>query len=67
MSKPLFTLTSLADWLVGGRPMQRLGFAFTDKVSGKPVFYWRDAFGREWMAEHRWAWFRVQCEPENSR
>lgn len=43
----------------GGRPMVLVGFAFTDVVSGRPVSYWRDAFGKEWLAEGPWSSFRV--------
>lgn len=46
--------------LTGGRPMKHLGFAFTDVISGKPVSYWRDKFGREWMAVGAWSLFRVR-------
>lgn len=43
----------------GGRPMRRIGFAFTDIVSGKPVHYFEDFHGTIWLAEHRWSGFRV--------
>lgn len=43
----------------GGRPMILMGFAFTDVVSGRPVSYFRDAFGNEYMAEGPWSSFRV--------
>jgi len=46
--------------IFGGRPMAYLGFNFTDIVSGKPVNNYRDKFGRLWMAENRWGWFRVR-------
>lgn len=49
-------------YLTGGRPMQWLGFAFTDIVSGKAVHYWRDSFGRKWMANGSWSLFRVEVE-----
>lgn len=45
--------------LTGGRPMTREGFAFIDKVSGESVHYWRDKFGRRWMANGPWSSFRV--------
>lgn len=44
-----------------GRQMDREGLAFRDVVSGRPVYYFVDAFGRRWMAEHRWARFRVRA------
>ena len=40
--------------LTGGRPMTNCGFAFVDIVVGKRVYYWRDAFGREWLAFGPW-------------
>lgn len=45
--------------LTGGRPMTNRGYAFTDIVSGRPVYYWRDQFGRAWMANGAWSLFRV--------
>lgn len=45
--------------LLGGRPMRCLGYAFTDKVSGRTVFYWRDRLNRDWLAEGAWSLFRV--------
>ena len=47
--------------LLGGRPMKRDGYAFTDKVSGRPVYYWLDRLGRRWMAEGAWSLFRVSA------
>ena len=47
-------------WFTGGRPMQRIGHAFTDNVSGKEVDYYVDKFGRFWMAEGPWSLFRVK-------
>lgn len=43
-------------------PMRRLDWPppFTDIVSGATVHYFTDRFGRRFMAEHRWAWFRVE-------
>lgn len=41
--------------LFGGRPMRCEGFAFTDVVVNRPVYYWRDSLGRHWMAFHRWS------------
>ncbi len=40
-------------------PMQRVGHAFMDRVSGKPVDYYRERRGRIVMAEGPWAQFRV--------
>ena len=46
-------------WLTGGRPMTYVGHAFLDVVVGKQVYYWRDHYGREWLAYHSWSWFRM--------
>ena len=43
----------------GGRPMRVIEYAFTDAVSGRGVWYWRDRVGRVWMAENAWSLFRV--------
>lgn len=48
-------------YLTGGRPMTPEGFAFVDRVTGKPVWYWSDKFGRFWMAQSKWALFRVRA------
>lgn len=45
--------------LTGGRPMRRIGYAFTDVVSGAAVYYWRDRLGRVWVAEGALSLFRV--------
>lgn len=45
--------------LLGGRPMVRIDFEFTDHVDGKDVFSFRDRLGRKWLANHAWALFRV--------
>jgi hypothetical protein len=49
-------------WLTGGRPMQHLGFAFMDRVVHREVRYWRDQFGRGWMAFTAWSLFRVRVQ-----
>lgn len=46
--------------ITGGRPMKRRAYAFTDIVSGKPVFYYTDFFGRSWLAENAVGLFRVK-------
>ncbi|MGN8022088.1 hypothetical protein ACTJJ7_15400 [Phyllobacterium sp. 22229] len=51
--------------LTGGRPMQNIGCAFTDVVSGKPVYYWVDTLGRSWMANGAWSLFRVPYVPQS--
>ena len=50
---------SLLKKLLGGRPMRRESLAFVDKCSGASVNYYVDTLGRRWMAENRWALFRV--------
>lgn len=40
--------------------MTATGFAFMDVVSGRPVRYWKDRFGRFWLAESAWSIFRVR-------
>lgn len=52
-------IARLVYWLTGGRPMIDQGYAFADHVTGQDVRYWRDRFGREWMAVTAWASFRV--------
>jgi hypothetical protein len=47
-------------WLTGGRPMRRLHFLFVDAVAGTPIYAFKDAFGRLWMAEKPWSLFRVR-------
>lgn len=45
-------------------PMRRLGFDFTDKVSGKSVHRWQERLtGRIVMAEGRMSLFRVEVAP----
>lgn len=46
-------------WLTDGRPMRRVGRAFTDKVTGREVNYYRDDIGLNWLAEGAWSLFRV--------
>ncbi len=55
-------LNAIVSKILGGRPMICMGYHFTDIVSGKPVYKFIDKLGRIWMAEHKWARFRVECE-----
>jgi hypothetical protein len=56
-------ITSGLKHLTGGRPMARRGVAFFDVISGKPVFYYRDLFGRRWLSDGGpWASFRVSID-----
>ena len=53
-------LSKLFYKLSGGRPMNILSHYFTDAVTGEPVYRCRDKFGRRWMANGKWSWFRVR-------
>ena len=53
---------SLLKKLLGGRPMRRESLAFVDRCSGASVSYYVDTLGRRWLAENRWALFRVPDE-----
>jgi len=46
--------------LIGGRPMRRLRYLFTDEVDNQDVNAYIDKNGRYWMANNRWGWFRVE-------
>lgn len=39
--------------------MKRIGYAFTDAVSGKPVYYYQDRKGTLWLKESRWSIFKI--------
>lgn len=47
-------------WLTGGRPMVRGEYRFIDVVSGEPVYYFNDQWGRTWLATKPWSIFRVE-------
>lgn len=47
--------------LTGGRPMTYDGDGFWDRIAGEKVNFWRDAFGRRWMATDGCARFRVEA------
>jgi|GEM_PF-2733722 len=46
--------------LTGGRPMRKIGIAYTKRGSGEKVFYFVDDFGTLWMAAHAWSIGRVR-------
>jgi len=46
--------------LLGGRPMTRVCYSFTDTVSHKRMYDYIDCFGRLWHAEDRWGLGRVE-------
>lgn len=52
-------LSALLCGLLGGRPMKFDGYAFRDIVDGQQVYYYRDGYGRRWMANGQWSLFRV--------
>lgn len=56
----MIVLKTILNYLLGGRPMTFKCLAFTDLVNGHPVNYYQDTFGRQWMAQDRWGWFRVK-------
>lgn len=47
------------EYLLGGRPMLRVGYGFPDQLTGKPVYIWMDCFGRYWMAMNKWGYPRA--------
>lgn len=51
-------LRLLMQKLLGGRPMLSVDKYFVDVVAHKPVFRFIDCFGRMWMANTRWSFFR---------
>lgn len=49
-------------WVTRGRPMTLIiEKYFIDEVVNEPVNLYRDKFGRYWMANNRWGWFRVKA------
>jgi hypothetical protein len=38
--------------------LKRIGYAFTDTVDGRGVYYYRDCYGDIWMKNSRWGLFR---------
>ena len=53
------TLANFLRLLLGGRPMRRGKYLFSDCVSGQPVYAFHDQLGREWMATGPWSIIRV--------
>lgn len=45
----------------GPRLVERLGYSFTDMVSGERVYRWRAADGSEWLANRRGRGTKVPC------
>jgi hypothetical protein len=53
--------------LLGGRPMRVHSRAFVDVVTRRQVYRVVDRFGRWWLAESGWAFFRVPIRRGNAR
>lgn len=51
--------------ITGGRPMERMEYLFKDTITNRHVYYYRDYFGRVWMATGAWASFRVKPTQED--
>jgi len=50
--------------ITGGRPMERLEYRFRDTITNRPVYYYKDYFGRVWMATGAWSSFRIRPPQE---
>ena len=48
--------------LTGGRPMTYLRMAVLDLPRGVKLHYWRDAFGRTYIAARRWSLIRTRVD-----
>jgi hypothetical protein len=57
----------LVGYVTGGRPMKRLEYRFISLLTGEPVYYYEDTFGRVWMATSAWSLFRVAKPKEEER
>lgn len=44
--------------------LKLIGFAFTDIVTGEPVYKYRDCFNEVWLKNSRLAFFRVHVSKE---
>ena len=40
--------------------LKRIGYAFSDSVSGKAVYYYEDCYGDVYMKDNRWSTFAVR-------
>ena len=56
----------LIQWYKNTKSLERIGYAFTDTVEGKPVYYYRDRDGVVWMKNSKWSLFRV-CSSHGGR
>lgn len=50
----------LIQWFMNTRTLERIGYAFTDIVVGKPVYYYRDRDGVVWLKNSKWSTFAVR-------
>lgn len=58
-------IQGLIYFLTGGRPMMKLNrIGFMDVVNGRMVNYYIDKWGRKWMAQSEWSFFRVRLTNE---
>lgn len=53
--------------LTGGRPMIKLGYAFTDFLSGEKYYDFIDQKGRLWVANGKWSLTRMKDSEEISK
>ena len=49
----------LIEWLKNTASLERIGYAFTDTVDGRGVYYYRDRDGVVWLKNSKWSLFRV--------
>jgi hypothetical protein len=40
--------------------LKRIGYAFTDKVDGAGVYYYKDCYGVVYLKNSRWGLFKVK-------
>ena len=50
----------LLEWFNRTRSLERIGYAFTDIVEGKPVYYYKDYNGEIWIKNSKWSLFEVK-------
>lgn len=53
-------LSKLIQWYKRTKSLEMIGYAFTDVVEGKPVYYYRDSDGEIWMKNSKWSLFSVR-------
>ena len=47
-------------WYKRTKSLERIGYAFTDVVDGKRVYYYKDREGVVWLKNSKWALFSVR-------